>query len=116
MRTLEAACGPNMNTWFIANHPVGHLLDLGYPTKDTSKEPAPAPDTQLNRQAGVEVTPVSSLGEKVFFMKSRILAGQADLKDNTLGIDQYKWLAKDEVQKHVSPFYWSNVKHMLVEQ
>ena len=54
--------------------------------------------------------------EKTFFMKGRIMAGQADITANELGVEDFKWLAKEEVQKEVSPQYWANVKNMLVEQ
>jgi large subunit ribosomal protein L46 len=55
-------------------------------------------------------------GEKTFFMKARIMAGQADITANELGVEDFKWLAKEEVQKEVSPPYWAHIKNMLVEQ
>lgn len=49
-------------------------------------------------------------------MKARIMAGQADIKSNELGVEDFKWLAKEEVQKEVSPRYWADIKNMLVQQ
>ena len=56
------------------------------------------------------------LGEKTFFMKARIMAGQADVNGNTMEGEDFRWLAKDEVQKYVTPWYWSNIRNMLVDQ
>lgn len=55
-------------------------------------------------------------GEKVFFMKARIMAGQADLSKNEYGDQEFKWLAKEEVQDVVTQAYWSSVKNMLTER
>ncbi len=91
-----------MNTWFVASHPIGHCID----------KPTEANDSKSNEQA-------SSSGiaaEKTFFMKARIFAGQADVKHNTYGLEEFKWLAKEEIEKHVRPEYWMSIKNMLVEQ
>ena len=101
-RILGSSCGPNMNTWFVASHPIGHHAELGRQSSDVD------PKMQQN-----DTTAESS---KIFFMKARIFAGQADLKDNMYNIEDFKWLSKDEIKKHVTPEYWSNVKNMLVEQ
>lgn len=44
------------------------------------------------------------------------MAGQADLTENTQGITDFKWLAKDEIRKYVLPVYWSSIKNMLEER
>ena len=49
-------------------------------------------------------------------MKARIMGGQANMKDNKLGLADFKWLAKEELEKEVHPQYWSSVKNMLVER
>lgn len=54
--------------------------------------------------------------EKTFFMKARIFAGQADVKDNVYGVEEFKWLSKEEVKEHVTDEYWNSIKNMLVEQ
>jgi len=55
-------------------------------------------------------------GEKVFFMKARIMAGKLDLAANKLGLSDFKWLAKDELEKELRPMYWKQVSKMLVER
>lgn len=49
-------------------------------------------------------------------MKGRIFRGQADLKSNEMGVEDFKWLSKEEIQQEVSPHYWASVRNMLVEQ
>lgn len=97
-RILVQAGGLNMNTWVVGHAPVGHH-NLNY----------------AKRVIDVEKK-VERLGEKTFFMKARIMAGQAVLKDNKLGLADFKWLAKEEVQKEVHPQYWNSVRHMLAER
>ena len=89
-----------MNTWVVGNAPVGHLVD---------------------KPAGPEVRPEGEaekavLGEKTFFMKARIMAGQFDLRANKFGLTGYKWLAKEELEKEVEPSYWKAVRNMLVDR
>jgi large subunit ribosomal protein L46 len=81
-----------MNTWFVGNVPIGHLVH--------------------NYQKDVE----GKIGEKVFFMKARIMAGQANLRDNKHGLEDFLWLTKEEVGEVVEKKYWEAVKHMLVAQ
>jgi len=83
-----------MNTWFVASHPIGHCVESA---------------SQAQSESIVD-------SEKTFFMKARIFAGQADVKDNVHGLEEFKWLSKEEVEKHVTPEYWMSVKNMLVEQ
>lgn len=92
-----------MNTWFVGNHPVGHLIKT-HQTK--------AKDGKEATEETVE--PASTIG-KTFFMKARIMAGQADTTKAS-GVEDFKWLAKDELEKLFNPYYWSRVKNMLVEQ
>ncbi|KAK2753239.1 54S ribosomal protein L17 mitochondrial [Arachnomyces sp. PD_36] len=97
-RSLEQAAGVNMNTWTVGHHPIGHYI------------------YKLRKPKADEKTGVQTLGEKTFFMKSRIMAGQADLKDNTQDLKDFKWLAKEEIQPLVNAQYWSAVKDMLAER
>jgi large subunit ribosomal protein L46 len=85
-----------MNTWIIGHAPVGHRVVLPEYTKEDS-----AP---------------TKAGTKTFFMKARIMAGQANLKGNPFGLSDYKWLTKEEVQKHVSDHYFSWVKNMMADR
>ena len=77
--------------------PIGHRT-VTYPQKI------------LNKEKGTE-----QLGEKIFFMKARMMAGQVNLKDNKLGLDDFKWLAKEEIQKALHPSDWNPVKNILLE-
>lgn len=76
-----------MHTWFVGNVPIGHRVH------DTVDE---------------------KIGRKVFFMKARILAGQVDLTDNSLGLSDFQWLTKQEIQKVAGDDYFQFVQHMLV--
>jgi large subunit ribosomal protein L46 len=84
-----------MNTWIVGHVPVGHHI----------AKPRYLPDSTLEKP-----------GEKTFFMKARILAGQADLKDNLFGLSEFKWLTKEEVAKHVASRYFSWVKNMMADR
>jgi large subunit ribosomal protein L46 len=44
------------------------------------------------------------------------MAGQVDLKANQLGLQDFKWLHKDELKKEVDGSYWRQVKNMLAER
>ncbi|KIW10838.1 hypothetical protein PV08_10137 [Exophiala spinifera] len=123
-RILFSSLGPNMNTFFVGNHPVGHYVykfasPIPNPappsaTTEASKASAKAPLKQYKAAEGDMID-----GEKTFYMKARILAGQADLaaaKKNGVDIEDYKWLSKEEVEKHVHPDYWVRIKNMLVAQ
>jgi large subunit ribosomal protein L46 len=87
-----------MNTWVVGNQPIGHYQhDYPAEVRSASKDPY-------------------QLGFKTFFMKARIMAGQANLENNTLGLSDFKWLAKEEIQKTVNSQYWRSVKNMLAER
>ncbi|KAF7596759.1 54S ribosomal protein L17 mitochondrial [Aspergillus hancockii] len=97
-RTLAQSAGVNMNTWMVGFHPVGHhVYNFKRPRVD-------------------QATGAEHLGEKTFFMKSRIMTGQADLAANTQNLQDFKWLAKEEIAKFVLPQYYSNIKNMLAER
>ena len=78
--------------------PIGHHV-LNYPR------------AIVNKDKGTELR-----GEKIFFMKARILAGQANLKDNKFGIEDFQWLSKEEIQKAFHPRDWNAVKNILPER
>ena len=84
-----------MNTWVVGNAPIGHYVFTF--TGKHAKTPA-------------------DLGEKVFFMKARMMAGQPDLSKNVFGDQEMKWLAKEEIEKVVGTNYWSSIRNMLVER
>ncbi|KAI4259285.1 MAG: hypothetical protein LQ352_000825 [Teloschistes flavicans] len=99
-RIIVHAGGVNMNTWVVGNIPLGHFV-LNYGTQEAKLVPQ---ETQEIR------------GEKLFFMKGRIMAGQANLTDNKLGLTDFQWLAKDEIQTLLTPRDWNAVKLILAER
>ena len=87
-----------MNTWVVGNMPVGHS-DYNY------SQPI------INKDKGVEWR-----GEKIFFMKARIMAGQANLTENAFGLHGFQWLDREEIQKALHPRDWNAVKNILPER
>lgn len=87
-----------MNTWVVGNAPVGHYhYDYSKSTLDPEKN-------------------LEELGQRIFFMKARIMAGQANIEGNKLGLSDFKWLAKEEIEKAVIPRYWSAIRNVLPER
>lgn len=94
-RVLEQAAGVNMNTWVVGRVPVAHLVE--HPVRKAD---------------GV----VDKKGKKTFFLKGRIMAGQADLKGNPLGYTDFKWLTREELEKELSPEYYKGVRNMMSDR
>ena len=86
-----------MNTWLVGHVPVGH-----YQHNYASPKKTP--------------TGLSEQGSKTFFLKARIMAGQADVSKSVFGDQQFQWLTKAEIEPLVTPKYWSSIKNMLVER
>jgi len=86
-----------MNTWLVGHVPIGHYQN-NY--RNTTQLPSG----------------LTEYGAKTFFMKARIMAGQVSLKENKLGLQDFKWLAKDELESEVDSSYWKSVKNMLAER
>jgi large subunit ribosomal protein L46 len=86
-----------MNTWVVGNVPIGH-------------------HQHDYREAISSASGLHEVGLKTFFMKARIMAGQANLQDNKLGLMDFKWLAKEEIQKEVPGKYWHSIKNMLADR
>lgn len=87
-----------MNTWMVGFHPAGHHVY-------TNRKP------HLDKATGAETH-----GEKTFFMKSRIMAGQADLSASVEKLKDFKWLSKEEIPQFVTQQYYSYVKNMLADR
>ena len=87
-----------MNTWLVGNMPIGHQV-YSYCQAIVDKD------------KGDE-----TLGEKIFFMKARIMAGQAYMKDNKLGLSDFQWLDREEIQRALQPRDWNAVKNLLPER
>lgn len=96
-----------MNTWVVANHPIGyhdrafstpeHAIILANKMVRTSRHP-------FEREEH---------GLKTFFMKARIMAGQADLTHNAYGDQDFLWLKREEIEKLVDKPYWKSIRGML---
>lgn len=87
-----------MNTWVVGNMPVSHQV-YNYS------------QAIVDKGNGEELR-----GEKNFFMKARIMGGQANVKDNTFGIEDFRWLAREEIQNALHPRDWSGVKNILPDR
>lgn len=84
-----------MNTWIVGRAPVAHLVT----------HPEFNDDTSLKKK-----------GEKVFFLKGRIMAGQADLNGNKFGLKDFNWLTKDELKKLLPYEYFRSVRNMMADR
>jgi len=94
-RVLVQTAGLNMNTWLVGHAPIGHYITI----------------PRLSENGSLQKP-----GEKTFFMKGRIMAGQANLAENIYGLEDFKWLTKQEVEKHVGLKYYSWIKNMLADR
>jgi large subunit ribosomal protein L46 len=84
-----------MNTWIVGRAPAGYLI----------KQPKFKDDSS-----------VLEPGEKTFFMRGRIMAGQADLKENLFGLIDFRWLTRQEVGKYLDKKYFSAVEKMMSDR
>jgi large subunit ribosomal protein L46 len=90
---LSEAAGVNMNTWIVGRVPVAHRV----------VKPVLAEDSSSVRQPG----------EKTFFLKGRIMAGQADLAGNKHGLTDFMWLTREELQELLPEDYYHSVRGMM---
>jgi large subunit ribosomal protein L46 len=94
-RILDSSAGVNMNTWLVGRVPVAHhVVQPEYDEQSVMKQ----------------------RGEKVFFLKGRIFAGQADLKDNTMGYNDFNWLTRDELKEKLPADYFYSVRNMMADR
>ncbi|KAK1458447.1 NUDIX domain-containing protein, partial [Colletotrichum cuscutae] len=93
-RILDDTAGVNMNTWMVGRGPAAvHVAK-----------------TQVRRGELFE------RGSKTFFLKGRIMAGQADLTANKFGYKEFKWLTKEELAEVLERGYYNNVRGMMVDR
>ncbi|KAL2156370.1 hypothetical protein VTH82DRAFT_1115 [Thermothelomyces myriococcoides] len=92
-RVLTESAGPNMNTWIVGRVPVAHHV--------------------VKPVLGEDGTSVVKRGEKIFFLKGRIMAGQADLTGNKHGLTDFKWLTKEELQGVLAEDYYHSIRGMF---
>lgn len=97
-----------MNTWVVAHHPVAHFgRNFASPHLTTVR---PNPLVTTARKAEFEQ---EEYGEKIFFMKARIMAGQADLANNEFGYQDFCWLTWEEIKEKVDSQYFSQIRGMF---
>lgn len=84
-----------MNTWFIGRHPIAYEQ-----WKPVYKDAA----------EGKEDKVLKTRGRNIFYLRARIMAGQADLTNNQLGLDAFKWLTREEVKEHVHATTFASVE------
>ncbi|KAF5020753.1 hypothetical protein F66182_7213 [Fusarium sp. NRRL 66182] len=94
-RVLDQAAGVNMNTWIVGRVPVAHVVTRPKVKADGT---------------------VEERGQKTFFVKGRIMAGQADLKDNPFGYTDFKWLTREELQSELPADYFRGVRNMMADR
>ncbi|KAI0016963.1 39S mitochondrial ribosomal protein L46-domain-containing protein [Xylariomycetidae sp. FL0641] len=94
-RALADSAGVNMNTWMVGRVPVAHLV----------RHPEFNEDTSMKQK-----------GEKTFFLKGRILAGQADLTNNKMGLEDFNWLTKDELKQKLDEKYFHAVRNTMADR
>jgi len=89
-RDLTQECGPNMQTWIVGRQPVGVF----------QRDPA--------------AKAKSGQGDKIFFFKSHIMAGQ--VVGSTKDVQDFAWLTQEEVQERLEQAdkqYWEAVRYVL---
>ena len=84
-----------MNTWIVGRVPVAHMV----------KQPVFDENAERKRR-----------GEKIFFLKGRIMAGQADLKGNKMGYKDFHWLTKEELMEKLDEDYYHSVRSMMADR
>ncbi|KAI1340498.1 39S mitochondrial ribosomal protein L46-domain-containing protein [Xylariaceae sp. FL0016] len=94
-RALEQSAGVNMNTWMVGRAPIAHHI----------VQPEFNEDTSLKKR-----------GEKAFFLKGRILAGQADLTNNKMGLDDFQWLTKAELKEKLGGGFFHSIRNTMADR
>lgn len=90
-----------MNTWLIGRHPIAH----------EHREPTYATDREKEGERFLK-----RRGADVFYLKGRIMAGQADLSKNEFGLTDFMWLTKEELKKQLQPGLYSSVEAAIPAQ
>lgn len=90
-----------MNTWMVARHPIAHETHEPIYTDDETAEGGRA----LKRR-----------GRTIFYLKGRIMAGQADITGNEYGVIDFMWLTKEELKATLQPVLYSSVELSMPSQ
>ncbi|KZL80368.1 nudix domain-containing protein [Colletotrichum incanum] len=94
-RILDETAGVNMNTWMVGRVPVAAYVKKPATTKDDA---------------------TAAKGQKTFFLKGRIMAGQADLSANKHQYKEFKWLTREELREVLEPEYYRSVRNMMADR
>ncbi|KAF9872616.1 50s ribosomal subunit l30 [Colletotrichum karsti] len=92
-RVLANTAGVNMNTWMVGRSPVAHHVP----------EPVVKEDGVVERS-------------KTFFLKFRIMAGQADVAANKYGYEAFRWLTREELKETLPWEYYHSIRNMLADR
>ncbi|KAK1828463.1 39S mitochondrial ribosomal protein L46-domain-containing protein [Podospora conica] len=114
-RVLAESAGVNMNTWIVGRVPIAHHVTEFEEAQEEAapvKEAAPAEEKAAEDEKESDESRFA--GEKIFYLKGRIMAGQVDLKGNKYGYTDFKWVNKDELRETLYPTgYWKSVRNMV---
>lgn len=117
-RVLAENAGVNMNTWMVGRHPIAHhkqepkFASGGEQGTEDSKSEVSNSDVSKSEVSKSE----ASRGSLDFFLKGRIMAGQADIGNNTFGVKAFQWLTKDELKHHLHPKLYMSVQLSMPAQ
>lgn len=89
-----------MNTWMVGRAPVAY--EHSEPLYTGGREG----DKEATRR-------IKKYGRDIFYLKARIMAGQADLAENKWGVTDFKWLTKDELSKAIGQETFASVKNSM---
>lgn len=64
----------------------------------------------------VPVAHIADEDKKTFFLKGRIMAGQANVKGSPLGYTDFKWLTREELEKTLPADYFAKVRNMMADR
>lgn len=90
-RVLATLAGKDMNTWTVGRVPIG-VMSYAFAKPDMGHN-----------------------GNKVYFLKSRIFAGQCKPQKGA-NIEDFGWFTREEVEEKVDPAYWKSISSMLASQ
>ncbi|PSN39092.1 39S ribosomal protein L46 [Blattella germanica] len=93
-RVLQDTCGSKLKVHFYGNAPCG-VHKYKYPKKF------------------VDTTKNSAVGAKVFFFKACLMAGNVETEK--LDLKSFKWLGRNELEKHLSPEYYKTICQFLID-
>ena len=114
-RALLEQCGKNMNTWIVGRLPVAHVI-IDPPSKADPKNSASSSSIRNPASGSGSNMLKSTKGYKIFYMKGRIMAGQADIRNNTLGLRDFQWLTREELQQALPPRLFRKIRNMMADR